>query len=129
MRLQSVANRAGALQTADFYQGQFVVTQTRGSRPITELKLNAKLSCGSGASTSQKRRKVRRLWGDGKGRFRTSGRHGAATVRGTRWLTEDRCDTTKFTVRRGSITVRDFVKRKNRVVKRGKSYVIRKRRR
>ena len=71
---------------------------------------------------------MRRLWGNGKGSFRTRGRHGAATVRGTIWLTEDRCTTTRFRVRRGSITVRDFVKKRNKVVRRGRSYVVRKKR-
>jgi hypothetical protein len=127
VRLTSAAGPGGAVQTADFYRGQFVVTQTKGSKPITQLALSGALACGKGtASASQRRKKVRRLWGDGKGRFRTKGRHGAATVRGTRWLTEDRCDSTKITVRRGSVLVRDLVKRKNKVVKAGRSYVARK---
>ena len=33
------------------------------------------------------RRRSGSLWGDGRGRFRTRGRYGAATVRGTKWLT------------------------------------------
>ena len=37
----------------------------------------------------------------------------AATVRGTKWLTEDRCTSTKVRVKRGVVSVRDFVKRKN----------------
>jgi ferric-dicitrate binding protein FerR (iron transport regulator) len=50
---------------------------------------------------------VRRLWGrDRHGRFRTRGRNGQATVRGTRWLTEDRCDGTLFKVKKGAIDVR-----------------------
>ena len=68
---------------------------------------------------------MRRLWGDGKGNFRTRGRNAAATVRGTKWLTEDRCDSTKITVKRGKVLVRDFVKRKNRPIKQGHSYVAR----
>ncbi len=127
-RSSSAAGAAGQTQTADFYKGAFVVTQTKGAKPITQLKLSAKLSCPKRgkASSSQKRKKVRRLWGDGKGRFRTRGRNAAATVRGTRWLTEDRCDRTKITVRRGSVTVRDFVKKRNKIVKQGRSYVARK---
>jgi len=39
-------------------------------------------------------RVVRALWGDGKGQFRTRGQYASATVRGTRWLTADRCDGT-----------------------------------
>ena len=121
--------QVGQVQTADFYQGAFIVTQTGGSKPITQLKLSTKLACPSSkkkAKTSAKRKKVRRLWGDGKGRFRTRGRHGAATVRGTKWLTEDRCNSTKISVKRGTVVVRDFVKRKNKIVKKGQSYVVRK---
>ena len=127
VRLTAAAGAGGAVQTADFYKGAFVVTQTKGSKPITQLKLSAKLACPSGkkARSSAKGKKVRRLWGDGKGRFRTRGRNAAATVRGTQWLTEDRCDRTKITVRRGSVTVRDLVKKKTRTVKRGQSYVAR----
>jgi hypothetical protein len=43
------------------------------------------------------------LWGSGKGQFRTKGRYAAATVRGTIWLTADRCDGTFVRVRRGVI--------------------------
>ena len=124
MRLTSASNAAGATQSAVFFQGAFVITQTRGSKPVTQLALSGRLSCPKRASTSARRR-VRRLWGDGRGRFRTRGRHGAATVRGTKWLTEDRCGSTKVTVRRGTVVVRDFAKRKNKVVTKGRSYVAR----
>jgi ferric-dicitrate binding protein FerR (iron transport regulator) len=88
------------------------------------------LSCGKAgkASAAARRKKVRSLWGDGKGRFRTKGRRAAATVRGTKWFTQDRCDSTKITVKRGVVQVRDFVKRKNVTVKKGHSYVARKKR-
>jgi ferric-dicitrate binding protein FerR (iron transport regulator) len=68
---------------------------------------------------------VRRLWGDGKGRFRTRGRHGAATVKGTKWLTQDSCDSTLVRVKRGTVVVRDFAKKKTVTVKQGRSYVAR----
>ena len=71
------------------------------------------------------KKKVRRLWGDGKGRFRTKGRHGAATVRGTKWLTQDTCSGTLVRVKRGTVTVRDFAKKKTVVVKKGRTYVAR----
>ena len=117
----------GKTQAGDFYRGLFVITQTRGAKPITQLALAGKLSCGKKkgrrATASAKKKKVRRLWGDGKGRFRTKGRYGAATVRGTKWLTEDRCGSTKVTVKRGTVVVRDFAKHKNKIVKKGHSYV------
>ena len=102
-----------------------------GAKPITQLALSGKISCatkkkkGRKASTSAKKKKVRRLWGDGKGRFRTSGKYSAATVRGTKWLTEDRCSGTLIRVRRGRVSVRDFVKRKTVLVKQGRVYVAR----
>jgi hypothetical protein len=131
VRLTSASGPAGQIQTADFYQGAFVITQTGGTKPVTQLALAGTLRCGKKKSTKasvsakKKAKKVRRLWGDGHGRFRTKGRHGAATVRGTKWLTEDRCDSTKVTVKRGTVVVRDFVKKKNVVVKKGHSYVAR----
>jgi hypothetical protein len=54
---------------------------------------------------AKRRKRVRRLWGDGKGRFRTRGRYGAGTVRGTKWLTKDRCDGTLVRVVRGRVAV------------------------
>lgn len=69
------------------------------------------------------RRPVRRLWGNGKGSFRTRGRHAAATVCGTVWLTEDRCDGTLIRVREGVVSVRDFVLRRTVLVRAGRSYL------
>jgi hypothetical protein len=66
---------------------------------------------------------VRRLWGKGKGSFRTRGRYSSATVRGTTWLTADRCDGTLVRVFQGVIEVRDFRLKKTVRVPRGKSYV------
>ena len=75
------------------------------------------------ASISQKRKsskkRVRRLFGNAKGSFRTSGRNAAATVRGTRWSVQDRCDGTLVTVQRGRVEVRDKVKRKTIIVRTG----------
>jgi hypothetical protein len=127
VRIISAAG-GGKTQAGDFYQGMFVVTQTRGAKPITQLTLAGKLSCAKKkgrASTSAKKRKVRRLWGDAKGRFRTKGRYGAATVRGTKWLTEDRCRSTLVRVKRGRVSVRDAVKRRTVLVRKGHSYVAR----
>ena len=58
-------------------------------------------------------------------RFRTRGRHSAATVRGTFWETSDRCDGTLTRVRRGRVVVRDFRLRRNVLVRAGRSYLAR----
>jgi ferric-dicitrate binding protein FerR (iron transport regulator) len=70
---------------------------------------------------------VRRLFGDGKGSFRTRGRTAAATVRGTRWGTQDRCDGTLVIVQRGRVSVRDLVRHRTVLVRAGHAYLARRR--
>jgi hypothetical protein len=60
---------------------------------------------------------------DRGGRFRTRGRYSAATVRGTIWDTVDRCDGTLTVVKRGSVGVLDFARRKTITVRAGHSYL------
>jgi hypothetical protein len=67
----------------------------------------------------------RRLFARGRGRFRTRGRYGSGTKRGTEFLTEDRCDGTLFKVREGQISVRDFVTGKKIIVNAGERYFAR----
>lgn len=131
VRLTSAAG-SGKTQTAEFYDGLFKVTQTKGKRPITDLTLAGKLAgCAKGKpSAAAKKRKGRRLWGSGKGRFRTRGKRSSALVRGTIWLVEDRCNGTTFTrVRKGVVQVRDFGKRRNFTVRAGRTYTAKPRRR
>jgi hypothetical protein len=122
--LVAAADKNGGTATADFYGGIFKLGQTKGAKPITTLKLVEKLSCPKpGKASIARKRKKRRLWGDGKGRFRTDGKYSAATVVGTKWLVEDGCSSTLTKVARGKVSVRDFVKRKTVFVRAGKKYV------
>ena len=51
--------------------------------------------------------KKRRVWGqDSGGRFQTHGQSSVATVRGTRWLTEDTCTGTRVRVAEGAVSVK-----------------------
>ena len=125
VKLTSIRDRRGRLQTGTFWGGAFQVAQRRSRRPVTELRLRGPRSCprSRGAGLARKRRRGRKLWGrDSRGRFRTRGRHGAATVRGTEWLTADRCGATLFRVRRGAVVVRDFGRRRKVLVRAGRSY-------
>ena len=70
---------------------------------------------------------MRRLWGRGKGSFRTRGRRAVATVRGTTWIVSDRCEGTLTSVKEGVVAVRDLVRRKTVIVRGGKRYLARKR--
>ena len=65
------------------------------------------------------------LWGSGKGKFRTSGKYSSATVRGTIWLVQDRCEGTLTKVTRGTVQVADFRRHKTVTVKAGHSYLAR----
>lgn len=99
--------QAAGSQRAWFYRGVFRLGQTKGRKPLSTLRLTGKLQCGGGkANAAAKRKRKRRLWGDGKGRFRTKGKFSSATVRGTRWLVEDRCNGTLTRVRKGRVAVR-----------------------
>jgi len=112
-------------QTARFSDGMFKVTQAGA---ITVLTLNEPLDCGKRkARAAQKKRKARsrKLWGDGKGRFRTKGQYSAATIRGTKWLVQDTCTTTLTRVTQGVVSVRDSVKRKTVTVRAGRRYTAR----
>ena len=127
--LISAANDRGGVQHAWFYEGIFKVSQTRGSPPITELAMAETLPAArvrAAASAAQKKPKTRKLWGDGKGKFRTRGQFSSATVRGTRWVVIDRCDGTLTRVARGTVTVRDLVRKRTVVVRAGKQYLARK---
>ena len=114
---------AAGQQRSWFYQGVFRLGQSKGARPLSTLTLTGQLACGRGANIAAKRK--RRLWGDGKGKFRTKGKHSAATVVGTRWLVEDRCNGTLTRVVKGRVRVRDFRARRTVVVKAGKKYFAR----
>jgi hypothetical protein len=132
VNLISAADRQGTPQLAWFYDGVFTIGQTAGAKPITSLKLaealarcpKAKRSTAS-AVTAAAKKKTRKLWGEGKGNFRTDGKFSSATVRGTKWLVTDRCDGTLTRVTEGSVLVRDFRKRKNVLVRAGKTYLAR----
>ena len=76
-------------------------------------------------SAAAKKPKTRRLWGSGKGNFRTTGKYSAATIRGTTWLVQDSCAGTTTTVKQGVVTVRDNVKHKTIIVKAPHHYLAR----
>jgi hypothetical protein len=127
INLVSAADKGGGVQNAWFYSGIFKVGQL--SDLTTTLTLaGPKLSCPKGkkASSSAAKPKTRKLWGNGKGKFRTKGDFSSATVRGTRWVVIDRCDGTLTQVKEGSVLVRDTRLRKNVIVRAGKQYLARK---
>jgi hypothetical protein len=130
VELSSVPKPGAKPQTALFYGGIFVVTQSKG---ITQLALSERLApCPRGkaaaAAAKKKKPKTRNLWGDGSGGFRTKGRYSAATVRGTKWNVQDSCAGTLTRVVRGVVSVRDQVRHRTITLRAGKKYLARPRR-
>jgi hypothetical protein len=133
VQLVSAKNAAGATQTGTFYGGVFKIVQRRGNPPITELVLvggnfkvcKARAAELALAARKQSKRVIRHLWGNATGAFRTKGRYASATVRGTKWLTADRCDGTLIRVVTGAVTVRDLVKHRSRVLRGRHQYLAR----
>jgi hypothetical protein len=122
LALSALPTRTARAQSVQLYQGRFKLTR---SGRFTQFALNEPLARCRGAHAAAKKPKTRRLWGDGKGAFRTAGRYSAATVRGTRWLVQDSCAGTLTRVTRGSVTVRDRVRHRTVIVRAGRRYLAR----
>ena len=136
--LQSARNARGRTQTGTFWGALFQVRQRRHGRGVTDIVLRGGRfkRCGTVAGASVlareaggKRRVVRRLWAkDRHARFRTHGRDSVATVRGTRWVTTDRCDGTLTKVSEGKVLVRDLHRKRTVRLTAGHAYLARHRR-
>ncbi|HEV3377283.1 MAG TPA: PKD domain-containing protein [Thermoleophilaceae bacterium] len=114
--------RPGRVQRGVFYGGLFKVRQRAATGYVTDLVLRGRLtSCPDGSASAARR--ARKLWGNANGRFRTRGRHSSGAVRGTRWLTVDRCDGTLTVVREGTVAVRDFTLDRTVLVDAGERYL------
>jgi streptogramin lyase len=133
----------GRVQSARFSGGRFAVTQ-RGADGITDLRLAgdgpvcppraakhgkvrvlARAAADKQAKPSTSKRRTKRLWGDGHGKFRTHGREAVATVRGTKWLVEETCTGTLVRVARGVVSVRDKRSGKTSLLRRGERRLVR----
>jgi VCBS repeat protein len=145
--LTTAADTGGTkTQTADFYRGIFQVKQTvpkkKPRKPAaltTDVVMKGQIArsqCAplkgarAAADAAKKKKKgpkavLGQLWGNGKGKFRTNGKYSSATVRGTIWLVQDRCDGTLTKVTRGTVRVRDNQRKKTVTVKAGHSYLAR----
>jgi hypothetical protein len=68
---------------------------------------------------------ARRVWGSGHGRFSTSGRYAAATVRGTIWEMADYVNGSLCADKRGVVSVLDLVRSTTVELRAGQSYFAR----
>jgi len=129
------ATPSGQVQCAVFYGGRFKIVQQAA---VTVLVLvggdfsRCPAVRGHGAAIAGKgvglHSSIRHLWANGSGQFRTQGRYASATVRGTRWLTDDRCDGTLIRVAAGAVAVRDLRRHRTIALRAPRTYLARARR-
>lgn len=132
-RLITATAARGKFQSGQFTAGIFKVLQARKQRGLTSLLIVdavARTACATvgkkaqTAATKHPSSKVLGLLrGNAHGKFTTKGQYSAATVRGTSWGVTNRCDGTLTIVRRGVVSVRDFVRRKTITLHVGQSYL------
>ena len=123
----------GPLDSLNAWAGGFVVVQ--GQNGVTTLTLAAPLASKASRATRTARASRKRhgkhkwlLWADGKGNFKTKGNKASAVLRGTAWVTADTGTSTKVSVKRGAVLVRDFVTHRSVIVTAGHSYTAREKR-
>ncbi len=66
---------------------------------------------------------VQQLWGKAKGSFRTTAKYSSATIRGTTWGIQDRCDGSLTTAVDDPVDVADFVLNKTVTISGGQTYL------
>jgi hypothetical protein len=136
VELTTALDRKGTTQTGRFWGGRFEVRQSATDRGLTQLvlrggdfgacprgRLARSAAVAGAAKVKAKKKPSRSLWGsDDHGRFQTHGRGSVATVRGTRWLTQDTCQGTLTRVAAGAVAVKDLRTRRTVVVRQGRQY-------
>jgi len=130
VEISSEAGPDGAEQNAVVTGGIFKIAQDAGKAGLTDLVLKGGdfTDCRQVTARAAGKGKgdvARGIWAAGKGRFRTKGRHSAATVRGTRWSVVDRCHSTTVKVFEGIVDVNDFGLGRTVQVRGGERHVAR----
>ncbi len=141
----TTASSKGKVQFGDFGAGIFKLLQHRRQKGLTELNIvdnhSARQLCattgkgkkasiaaragGHGAGGHPSQKVLGRLTANSHGHFTGHGQYSAATVRGTVWGVQNRCDGTLTRVVRGELTVRDFRLRKTITLFTGQTYLAR----
>jgi streptogramin lyase len=133
LKLTTALRSTGATGTAQLSGGRFLFGQKTATGLLrTDLSLKGGSFKGCprpGKGGSARRRTIRYLKAKATGKFNVIGRHSSGVERGTTWTTKDTCTTTTTSVTAGSVAVRDFARRKTVIVRAGKTYVARARRR
>jgi hypothetical protein len=139
LKLVTATGNKGKTQNGTFRGSIFKVTQTstgaskglvtlslvesafNGAPTYASCRAKGKAADASTAAVSSK--VLQLLHASAHGKFRTSGRYSAATVRGTIWTIADRCDGTLTHDVTDSVSVIDFARHKTIVLHGGQSYL------
>jgi hypothetical protein len=113
---------AGGTREAIFSEGKFKVKQSDEGKFTTTVRLVGPDPCdvakaARGGIVNKVRSKSKRR------RHRSRGRHAAGSVRGTEWLTEERCAGTYFEVFEGTVLVKEFATGNKIRLDAGESYL------
>jgi hypothetical protein len=102
----------------------FTVNATGGGTTMT-LEGGDFNVCKTSRRTAAKKPKtvVRQLWGRAKGQFTTRSKYSSATIRGTTWGVQDRCDGSFTTAVDDFVTVVDFTAKKTLTLAPGETYL------
>lgn len=129
----TTAGPHGATQTITLSEGEFVLTQGRSGMVVATLAGGDFSGCPTARERAHAARAaskhatgkhvVRKLWAEGHGNFTTDGNYASASVRGTRWLTEDLCEGTLIHVATDRVAVINRVNHRHVIVKAGHSYL------
>lgn len=133
----NLAMPAGHTQPVSIGRGSFTITQPRSQHGLTHIGLAggnfaacpaAGKTHRAAAHTATAKAKpghvVRQLWSkDNHGKFQTYGHNSVATVRGTEWVTQDRCDGTLTHVIQGVVAVHPRGTHKTILITAGHSYL------
>jgi uncharacterized repeat protein (TIGR01451 family) len=129
----TTAGPHGGTQTVTLSGGEFVLTQGRNGAVMATLTGGDFSVCSTARERAHTARAasahatgkhvVRKLWAEGHGNFATSGDYASASVRGTKWLTEDLCEGTLIHVATDRVAVTNLVNGRHVVVKAGHSYL------
>ncbi len=133
----TTASSKGKVQFGDFGAGLFKLLQQRKQKGLTELNIVDSHPSRQLCATTGKGKKAQiaakhpsskvlgRLTANSHGHFTGRGQYSAATVRGTVWGVQNRCDGTLTRVVRGVLSVRDFRLRKTITLFTGQTYLAR----
>ncbi len=129
----TTAGPHGTTQTVTLSEGEFVLTQGRDGMVVATLTGGDFSGCPTARERAHTARSastrtagkhvVRKLWAEGHGNFTTDGNYASASVRGTRWLTEDLCEGTLIHVATDRVAVVNRVNHRHVTVKAGHSYL------